>query len=82
MGGPNARNVFQHSIDRAFASHLETLFNRFASELEIEAGSDAVAGSHSAIPSARKRFERSFAFARATHSQMSEHLRDLREEEL
>jgi hypothetical protein len=74
------RNLPTRAIDNAFIAHVGKLFDRFCADLEIEAATDPDEIRSSKTPSARSRFERSFAFARTTHTQMMDHLNSLPED--
>jgi hypothetical protein len=76
------RTLPARAIDNAFIVHVGGLFDRFCSDLEIESKANPDEARSSSTPSARARFERSFGFARATHSQMMEHLDKLKDNEL
>lgn len=68
------RSLSLKAIDSAFIAHVGKLFETFCLDLQTEASAASEEARHSKLPSARARFERSFAFARTTHSQMTEHV--------
>lgn len=64
------RDLPAKAIDNAFVQYVGKLFEKFCADLETEALTPAEHLSNSVLPSAQARFERSFGFARMTHSKM------------
>ena len=69
------RNIFEIAIDGALVRHVEKLFDKFASDLEIELATNPEELRTSALPSARVKFEHKFDVAIMAHSEMIDVMR-------
>lgn len=69
---PARRNVVELAIDSALIRHISVLFDKFASDLEIELGANPEEVRGSATPGAIARMDKKFTIAMMAHAEMLE----------